>query len=95
MSLVRSLGLLKEGLIPVSLGLNTAVNSKMGILGALFLEICAPDNMGKLWSSKQLCYIASGLQTLYLSQDACIDLGVISKNFPQVGSTTTHHRLEV
>ena len=58
----------------------------MRMLGAIFLEILGESDMGELRVSKQLCYIAQGLKTLYLSQEACKDLGVIPRDFPKVGS---------
>ena len=85
MGLVRALGLMESDLVPVSMGLNTAVNSKMIILGALFVEIYQQDEYGATWKSKQLCYIARGLNTVYLSQSACIDLAIVPTHFPKVG----------
>ena len=84
--LVRALGLQLEDLIPVTMTLNTAVEAEMLILGALFIEVVGMAEDGEMFVSKQLCYIARGLKTLYLSQDACKDLGLIAKNFPKIGS---------
>ncbi len=58
----------------------------MLILGALFIEVVGMAEDGEMIVSKQLCYIARGLKTLYLSQNACKDLGLIAKNFPKIGS---------
>ena len=88
MSLVRALGLEKKDLIPVSMLLNTAVEAKMLILGALFIEVVGMAENGDLFVSKQLCYVAKGLRTLYLSQGACKDLGLVDKNFPKIGSSS-------
>ena len=87
MCLVRALGLAQKDLIPVSMTLNTAVEAEMLILGALFIEVLGRAADGGLFVSKQLCYIARGLKTLYLSQGACKDLGLVDKNFPSIGST--------
>ena len=54
MSLVRALGLEKKDLIPVSMLLNTAVEAKMLILGALFIEVVGMAENGDLFVSKQL-----------------------------------------
>ena len=86
MSLVRALGLGERDLIPVSMKLNTAVEAEMLILGALFIEVVGKAEDGDLFVSKQLCYIARGLKTLYLSRGACKDLGLIAENFPKIGS---------
>ena len=86
MSLVRALRLEQKDLMPVTMTLNTAVEAEMLILGALFIEVVGKAEDGTLFVSKQLCYIARGLKTLYLSQEACKDLGLISQDFPRVGS---------
>ena len=86
MSLVRALGLGQKDLIPVTMTLNTAVEAEMLILGALFIEVMGRAEDGEMFLSKQLCYIARGLKTLYLSQGACKDLGLIAENFPKSGS---------
>ena len=84
--LVRNLGYSVSDLIPVSLGLETATVSAITILGALLVEISARDSLGNVWTTKQLCYICRGLTSLFLSQDACGDLGIIPRDFPTIGS---------
>ena len=88
MSMVRALGLEQKDLMPVSMTLNTAVEAEMLILGAIFIEVVGKAEDGELFVSKQLCYIARGLKTLYLSQAACKDLGMIDQKFPRVGSSS-------
>ena len=39
---------------------------------------------GKKRETRQLTYISRTVPTIYLSRDACADLGIISKSFPQV-----------
>ena len=58
MSLVRALRLEQRDLMRVSMSLNTAVDSEMLILGALFIEVVGKAEDGQLFVSKQLCYIA-------------------------------------
>ena len=89
MSLVRALGLEQKDMMPVSMTLNTAVEAEMLILGAIFIEVVGKAENGELFVSKQLCYIARGLKTLYLSQAACKDLGLIDQKFPRVGSSSS------
>ena len=36
--------------------------------------------------TKQLCYVAEDIHGVYLSKSACIDLGVIDKEFPRIGA---------
>ena len=66
--------------------LNTAVVAEMLILGALLIELVGRAQNGDLFVWKQLCFIARGLKTLYLSQGACKDLRLIAENLPKIGS---------
>ena len=70
--------------MPITISLNKAVDAEMLIMGALFIEIVGKAPNGKLYESKQMCYIARGLETFYLSQEACKDLGVLAKDFPKL-----------
>ena len=83
----QSPGVQQKDLMPVAMTLNTRVEAEMLILGALFIEVVGKAEDGQLFVSKQLCYIARGLKTLYLSQDACKDLHLIAQDFPKVGSS--------
>ena len=58
----------------------------MFILGALFIEVLGSVEDGEMFLLKQLCYMARDLKTLFLSQGACKDLGLIAENFPKIGS---------
>ena len=40
---------------------------------------------GEKRETRQLAYIFKTVPTIYLSRDACVDLGIISNSFPQVG----------
>ena len=40
-------------------------------------------------NTSELCYISSTVHTLYLSREACEDLGIISKEFPSRINTAT------
>ena len=55
-------------------------NSRVNVLGALFLEISANGRY-----TRQLVYIANEARSLILSEKALIDLGVIPENFPCAG----------
>ena len=39
-----------------------------------------------MFKTKQLCYVAKGIEHLLLSKEACQALGMIPMDFPKVGS---------
>ena len=81
--LVQSLGLEISDLIPVKTKLTAAGNTKLNILGGLFIRVG-----GKELTTRQLCYIQDTDSKIYLSRNACENLGIISKKFPRIGD---HH----
>ena len=83
--LVAALGLTESDLIPVSIKLSAANNSKLQILGGIFIKVCGRSKAGEEISTRQLCYIQKGDKKVYLSENACKNLGLISPNFPLVG----------
>ena len=89
MGLIRSLGLTRKDLLPVSLTLNSASNTSMSVLGAVFLHIRGKQPNGEYLESWQLCYIARGLKVMYLSHDACLHLKIVLKGFPTVGDSAS------
>ena len=68
-------------LVPTRMGVRGVCQSKVSVLGALFLQISAGGR-----STQQLVYIASGARMLILSEKALMDLGVIPENFPSAGT---------
>ena len=46
------------------------------------------DNYGVIRQSRQLCYVAEGIDGVFLSRRACTDLGLISQEFPKIGCFT-------
>ena len=85
MNLPHSLGVKRSKLVPVSMKLRGAGGGGLDLIGGLFLEISTTDSSGNIRISRQMCYIAHGVEKVLLSREACKDLGVIKKNFPDVG----------
>lgn len=84
--IIRQLNLKPEDLLQAATNMHAADNRPIPIIGALPLLITAPTTEGKLLQSRQLTYVTDTLQdTLYLSREACTDLGIISQDFPTVG----------
>ena len=50
------------------------------------VEFSGKSGKGKMKTSKQLCYVAHDIDSVYLSRSACIDLGLIGDDFPTIGA---------
>ena len=85
MNLVHSLGLTKRELIPLATKVNAANNSGLGLLGGILITITGKNKNGNHRETRQLCYISDMVYTLYLSEQACEDLGIVEKDFPSIG----------
>ena len=83
---IHSLGVKKSELIPLSHGVNAANTARLGLLGGLLVTFIGEDCLGNMKTSKQLCYVADNIDGVFLSRSACVDLGLIDKNFPTVGT---------
>ena len=88
---IHSLGVKKSELIPLSHGVNAANNAGLGLLGGVLATFSGQDCFGNAKTSKQLCYIADNIDSVFLSRSACVDLGLISKDFPTIGTFNTHN----
>ena len=75
---LSKLGLNEKDLIPVEMKLGGANGSLLKILGGIFLILAGTNAAGKRWETKQLCYVAEGVQKLLLSREACVKLGILS-----------------
>ena len=84
--LIHSLGLTKKDLIPLATGVNAANRQSIGLLGSVLITVTGKDLDGNIRETRQFCYISSMVHTLFLSEEACEDLGFIDQNFPRVGT---------
>ena len=83
-SVTEQLGLKTHDLIKVDMKMRTADNKDIPILGAIPLLITTTDDQGRAIHSKQMTYVTEALHDkIYLSREACTDLGIISPNFPR------------
>ena len=80
------LGLSRSDLMDVQMGLSAANGSGLKIIGALFVNITGESTLGEVYETKQLCYVAEGVDRMLLSREACCKLGIINDQFPAVGS---------
>ena len=82
---LHALGLTKRDLLQPILSLKAANTSGINIIGVVFLMITGWDRYGNKWRTHQLCYVSEDVEQLLLSREACEQLGMLSKNFPEVG----------
>ena len=86
MDLVHRMGVKRRDLIPLANGVTAANNQGIKLLGGVLVTITGKGRDGHTRTSYQLCYVAEGLQRLFLSKAACKDLGIISPTFPAIGT---------
>ena len=76
-----------SALLPVETKMHAADNRDIPIIGAIPLTVSATVR-GQNNSTKQLVYITEMLKnTMYLSREGCIDLGIIEPDFPNAGAS--------
>ncbi len=81
-STVRKLGLSTRDLIPVQLRMHAANNNMINILGAAIIRFLSKNTKGETKTTRQIIYITDSTEKLFLSREACADLGIISDKFP-------------
>ena len=84
-STIHHLGMTCKDLIPVALQMHAANNAKLAILGAAIIQFSGQSNSGKTLVTCQLIYITDSTDKIFLSREACIDLRLISCQFPSIG----------
>ncbi len=82
---IQHLGLSHTSLIPVTMKMHAANNKGIKILGATILRISGRDDEGRLIETRQMTYVTDNSDKLFISREACIDLGIITDSFPTVG----------
>ena len=86
LKIVKKLGLSTKDLIPVALKMHAADNHDIRILGATILRLSGTNDKGEKTSTRQMVYVTSNTDKLFLSREACTDLGIISNKFPAIDS---------
>ena len=75
------LGLRSRDLIPCKVRLTGAGKRDLGTLGAFVANMSATAPGGAVVSTKQLAYVCTKVDQVYLSKTAMQDLGIVSKDF--------------
>ena len=82
-NILHKLGMSRKTLIPVSQRMQAANKSGIHILGAILLELSLPDSDAV---TKQMIYVTPNVTRLFLSREACADLGLIPSKFPSTSA---------
>lgn len=86
---INQLGLRSHDLIPVTMRMHAANEKGINILGAVILRFSGTGKPGHLLETRQITYVTDNSDNLFLSREACEQLGMISKSFPTIGEV--HH----
>ena len=65
--------------------MHAANNQGIKILGATILRISGKDEEGRISENQQMTYVTDNSDNLFISREACIDLGIITYSFFIVG----------
>ena len=79
-------GFQDSDLLPVTRTMLAANREEIDIRGAIFVRLSGHDASGKEHCAPVMAYVSPDTNRFYLSREALIKLGVIHKNFPQVGA---------
>ena len=71
---IYQLGLKKRDLIPVVSKMRAAGGQDLGVIRAAVLKFSAPTSDGSVVWTKQLCYVCTAVDRVYLSKQALYDL---------------------
>ena len=89
-SAIHHLGMTCKDLIPVALQMHAANNAKIAILRAAIIQFSGQINSSKTLVTRQLVYITDSTDKVFLSREACTNLGLISHQFPSIGKAPLH-----
>ena len=93
LNLLRSLGMSRIELFPVSSKIKTANKKGLELLGGILVNITAAGASGHTRTGKYMVYISSEVDSLFLSRAACRDLGIIGPNFPEIAEDHNSQRV--
>ena len=85
-NILRLLGLQQSDINPVTMQMSAATNQGIKISGAIVARVGGKSAAGSA-ETRQIIYLTDDNKRLFLSKQACIALGLISKNFLTVGET--------
>ena len=76
---LQVLGVKKNSIFPLALTVNTVTKKSIDLICGTFLKFSAYDaKSSSTRTSRQLCYVSTAVSGIYLSEEACIDLGYVT-----------------
>ena len=69
----------RNGLIPTSHGMQAIENSSLNVIGSVFAKLTL---RGK--TTRQMIHVSDKIDGMFLSERACKDLGIVTRDFPDV-----------
>ena len=81
LSFIRNLGLKESDLVPIRTEIRAANKSEIKIIGAVIVEIKLNKPISDLLT-KQVVYITTSVDRVFLNLEACIHLGLVLPAFP-------------
>ena len=89
-SLLEYLKVKPDSIFPLETTVNGASQVPIMVDGGILLKVTAFNTKtGLAKHTRQLAYVSRHVHITYLSLSACIDLGLVPANFPEVGSCDT------
>jgi len=79
-------GFTTNDLIPIKHNLYAANKEKIAVLGAVLIRLSGRTSDGDRRTAAVMAYISPNTRRFYLSREALIQLGIITKDFPRIGS---------
>ena len=79
---IQRLGIDIQSFIPLQSRINSASQDPISLLGGLLVEVTWTSPAGDEISFLQLVYVSNAVSEIYMSKDACVQLGVIFPEFP-------------
>ena len=92
-NIIKRMGLKESDLIPVTMKMHTATNTGIKIMGATILRLKVKGGERTAESTRQMTYVTDSCDKLFLSREACADLGIIPLSFPNVSQNACQNGL--
>ena len=86
-AILDELRLSTRDLIPVTLTMRAANNSQLPIMGAILLRLSNPKTKK---ATRQMVYVTPSVTKLFISREACTELGIIDPSFPHSTTAVVH-----
>ena len=86
-SAAYKVGFKKKDFIPVASRMNGAGRDDLGVIGAVVMQFSIATDTGKRVNTKQLCYVCTRVNKIYISRQGLRQLNIIGEDFPLPNNT--------